>query len=76
MQSYHSFVSAKQSSIAMEGFTPFATQEQLHHTFHVTEVSGTDRLKQLAETLGNERLELVLQIFGTCCSGTAEFLPF
>jgi len=68
MQSYNNtFVSTQQSSTTREEFDTFATQEQLQHTLHVTEVSGTDRLKNLAESLGSERLELLLQIFGTCC---------
>jgi len=68
MQSYNNtFVSTQQSSTTREEFDTFAKQEQLQHTLHVAEVSGTDRLKNLAESLGNERLELLLHIFGTCC---------
>jgi len=54
----------EQSSTAMEGLNTIATQEQLQHPFHVTEISGKDKLQELAAQLGKERIMLLLQIFG------------
>jgi len=66
IQCCNNFGSAEQTSTAREGFNIIATPVELPHTFRVKEISGTDRLQELAERLGNERLELLLQIFGTC----------
>jgi len=60
----------EKSSTATVGFETFVAQEKCHilpHMSCVTETSGSDRLlQQLAKRLGQERLELFWQIFGTC----------
>jgi len=65
--SYDNYVSADQNSTAIKVLNTCATpQQQLQHTFCVAEIPGTKRLQELADQLGNEKLELLLQIFGTC----------
>jgi len=76
MQSYNNtFVLAEQSNTVMEGLDFFATQEQFQYTLPGAELSRTDRLQKLAEMLSDERLELLLEIFGTC-SQEQQSLPF
>jgi len=65
-QSQNDFVSTEKSSTAKEKLKYFALQEPLQYTLPGTEISGTDRLEILAQRLGDEILELLLQIFGKC----------
>jgi len=65
IQCQNTFTSAEQTSTAREVLNTFVTPEELPHSFCANEISGADRLQELAESLGNERLELLLQIFGT-----------
>jgi len=64
MQSCSNFVLTKKEGTVMEELNTSPAQEQLQHTLCVAEISEGDRLQELAEQLGNERVELLLQIFG------------